>query len=595
MAGHLLLVVLMYSFSENKAQVPLPPTLTVNPPVITDSDSVTLNCQTPSSVSASHCYFRFVREGPAKSFSCLKTMTGTELLLLTHQTLPAEVKVICFYFDVYQSQESNMSSIIIQNPQPTLTVNPPVITDRDSVTLNCQTPSSVSVSQCYFRFVREEPAKSFSCLKTLSGTELLLLTHQTSPAEVKVTCFYLDGDQSQESIMSSIIIQNPQPKLTVNPLVITETDSVTLSCQTPSSVSVSQCLFYTVKEQNTRVTSCLKTLTGTELLNMAHQSSPAVVEVTCYYTAEHRGGQYQSPHSNISSITIQTLPPPTLTAYPPMIRETDSVTLNCQTPSSVSASHCYYITVKGQTLNALSCLTTLTGAELLHTTHQSSPAEVKLTCYYRVKVFSVTSPHSNIFSITINNAVKIESSTMQKTVAGETTTAGIGANKTVTPASKDNITETIAREATTVVIGANKTVTPASKDKITGNKEIWIWKVAIAVTGLGVTVGIILLGLLCTKTRSGKRFYGRSQAGTTDDTLHMRSADGRSLPAHNNKEGYSMVSSVPGADGPSGSENLNSRDPKNENSDTYHVYATISEEPPASALNITAYSTLQSH
>ncbi|XP_040889497.1 uncharacterized protein LOC121179003 isoform X6 [Toxotes jaculatrix] len=554
MAGHLLLVVLMYSFSENKAQVPLPPTLTVNPPVITDSDSVTLNCQTPSSVSASHCYFRFVREGPAKSFSCLKTMTGTELLLLTHQTLPAEVKVICFYFDVYQSQESNMSSIIIQNPQPTLTVNPPVITDRDSVTLNCQTPSSVSVSQCYFRFVREEPAKSFSCLKTLSGTELLLLTHQTSPAEVKVTCFYLDGDQSQESIMSSIIIQNPQPKLTVNPLVITETDSVTLSCQTPSSVSVSQCLFYTVKEQNTRVTSCLKTLTGTELLNMAHQSSPAVVEVTCYYTAEHRGGQYQSPHSNISSITIQTLPPPTLTAYPPMIRETDSVTLNCQTPSSVSASHCYYITVKGQTLNALSCLTTLTGAELLHTTHQSSPAEVKLTCYYRVKVFSVTSPHSNIFSITIN-----------KTVAGETTTAGIGANKTVTPASKDNIT------------------------------EIWIWKVAIAVTGLGVTVGIILLGLLCTKTRSGKRFYGRSQAGTTDDTLHMRSADGRSLPAHNNKEGYSMVSSVPGADGPSGSENLNSRDPKNENSDTYHVYATISEEPPASALNITAYSTLQSH
>ncbi|XP_040889512.1 uncharacterized protein LOC121179011 isoform X2 [Toxotes jaculatrix] len=329
MAGHLLFVVLMYSFSENKAQVLLPPTLTVNPLVITDSDSVTLNCQTPSSVSASHCYFRFVRGGPAKSFSCLKTLSGTELLLLTHQTLPAEVKV---------------------------------------------------------------------------------------------TCFYLDGYQSQESIMSSIIIQNPQPKLTVNPLVITETDSVTLKCQTPSFVSVSQCLFYTVKEQNTRVASCLKTLTGTELLNMAHQSSPAVVEVTCYYTAEHRGGQYQSPQSNISSITIQTLPPPTLTVNPPMIRETDSVTLNCQTPSSVSVFHCYFITVKGQTLNVLSCLTTLTGAELLHTTHQSSPAEVKLTCYYRVKVFSATSPHSDISSITINNPVKEESHTTQTVLTFALTT-----------------------------------------------------------------------------------------------------------------------------------------------------------------------------
>ncbi|XP_026022179.1 uncharacterized protein LOC113021691 isoform X2 [Astatotilapia calliptera] len=51
--------------------------------------------------------------------------------------------------------------------------------------------------------------------------------------------------------------------------------------------------------------SCLQTLTATELLSMAQQSSPAEVEVTCFYMSQHKGGQYQSPHSNISFINIQ--------------------------------------------------------------------------------------------------------------------------------------------------------------------------------------------------------------------------------------------------------------------------------------------------
>ena len=92
-------------------------------------------------------------------------------------------------------------------PQPKLTVNPQMITETDSVTLNCQTPSSVSVSQCYFHFVRGRPAKPFSCLKTLTGTELLKMSYQSSPAEVKVTCLYLHESPSPESDTSSIIIR----------------------------------------------------------------------------------------------------------------------------------------------------------------------------------------------------------------------------------------------------------------------------------------------------------------------------------------------------------------------------------------------------
>ncbi|XP_078024606.1 uncharacterized protein LOC117256946 isoform X4 [Epinephelus lanceolatus] len=115
MAGRLLFVILMYFFAEIQAQALLPPKLTVNPAVITETDSVILNCQTPSSVSVSQCYFRTDRGGPAKGFSCLKTLTGTELLKMTKQSSPAEVKVTCFYLHVSPSPDSDMSSITIHN------------------------------------------------------------------------------------------------------------------------------------------------------------------------------------------------------------------------------------------------------------------------------------------------------------------------------------------------------------------------------------------------------------------------------------------------------------------------------------------------
>ncbi|XP_034725422.1 uncharacterized protein LOC117943416 [Etheostoma cragini] len=94
------------------------------------------------------------------------------------------------------------------------------------------------------------------------------------------------------------------PKLTVNPPMITETDSVTLNCQTPSSVSVSQCYFYTLSGGTVRVFSCLQTLTGIELLKMAYKSSPVEVEVKCYYTVKVGELKSHSPNSDTSSITI---------------------------------------------------------------------------------------------------------------------------------------------------------------------------------------------------------------------------------------------------------------------------------------------------
>ncbi|XP_050930316.1 uncharacterized protein LOC108886548 isoform X3 [Lates calcarifer] len=589
MAGHLLLLVLMYSFSEIRAQAP-PPKLTVNPPVITETDSVTLNCQTPSSVSVSQCYIYTVKEQTAKVFPCVKTLTGTELLNMARQSSPAVVELTCYYTaehrgGQYQSLHSNTSSITIQPlPPPKLTVNPQVITETDSVTLNCQTPFD-SVSQCFFHIVKEQTVRVFSCLKTLPGTELLLMTHQSSPAVVNMTCYYSVnlGEfsyTSPHSDISSITINiPPPPKLTVNPPVIAETDSVTLNCQTPSSVSVSQCYFYTLSG-GTKVFSCLKTLTGTELLNMANQSSPAVVKVKCSYAVKLGEKTPQSPYSDISSITINTVLPPKLTVTPPVITETDSVTLNCQTPSSVSVSQCYFYTLSEKAFRDFPCVKTLTGTELLLMAHQSSPADVEITCYYTVKLGEKTSqsPPSNISSITINNIVETVSTTVQSM-------------------STLTMTETVTRETNTAGIvtltSANNTVKTASDSNVTVR---WMWKVLVAVTGLGVTLGVTSLGLvlLCTKRRSGKCFNKRSQASVSGDIMMTNTDYGRLLPPGNG-EGYSMVSSVRDADGPSGSEKLNNWDPQNQDSDTYHMYSTISEEPAPSALKDAGYSSLQAH
>ncbi|XP_051272381.1 uncharacterized protein LOC127372542 isoform X23 [Dicentrarchus labrax] len=276
------------------------------------------------------------------------------------------------------------------------------------------------------------------CIKCINVINMNILTHSLV---VQCIFLYFPYIKSQFLIRNIIVLiqlfsmsQNIclllfsdllPPKLTVNPPVITETDSVTLNCQTPPSVSVSQCYFYTVSGGTVRGFSCLQTLTGTELLKMSHQSSPAEVEVKCYYTVKIGELKSQSPNSNISTVFIHTLLPPVLTATPLLITETDSVTLNCQTPPSVSVSQCYFYTVSGGTVRVFSCIKTLTGTELLKMSHQSSPAEVEVKCYYIVKVGELRSqsPNSKTSSITIHNIVEKESS-MTQTMPTFTVTKG---------------------------------------------------------------------------------------------------------------------------------------------------------------------------
>ncbi|XP_039467940.1 uncharacterized protein LOC120440170 [Oreochromis aureus] len=63
--------------------------------------------------------------------------------------------------------------------------------------------------------------------------------------------------------------------------------------------------------------SCFHNVTVTELLSLTKQSSPADLEVTCFYSSEHKGEhKLLSPHSNISFLSIQ-IENNTLTSAPP--------------------------------------------------------------------------------------------------------------------------------------------------------------------------------------------------------------------------------------------------------------------------------------
>ncbi|XP_038135820.1 uncharacterized protein LOC119780016 [Cyprinodon tularosa] len=311
----------------------VPPTLTVNPLVIIETDSVTLDCQPPSSVSVTDCYFFIGGGSQARRFNCQKRLKAEMILSLTQRRSPANFHVTCFYLDGHQSPNSNMLTIIIQIPPPELIVNPQLITETDLVTLNCGTPSSVSVDKCFLYFITSKIPRIISCEQTMSGRELLMMTFQTSPAEVELTCYYTvkktDGGQHQSpnSNLLTIIIQIPPPELTVTPQLITETDSVTLNCRTPSFVSVDKCFLNFITSKITKVISCEQTMSGRELLIMTFQTSPAEVELTCYYTVKNTdGGQHQSPDSNIQSVMIN------------KVKELDSTTSQGVSTFSMTAS-----------------------------------------------------------------------------------------------------------------------------------------------------------------------------------------------------------------------------------------------------------------
>ncbi|XP_019214424.1 cell wall integrity sensor MID2 isoform X2 [Oreochromis niloticus] len=150
--------------------------------------------------------------------------------------------------------------------------------------------------------------------------------------------------------------------------------------------------------------------------------------------------------------------------------------------------------------------------------------------------------------------------------------------------------------------------------------------VVLVVVGSGVTVGAILLVLALFRSKRRTEGYSLKRTRTNiqgivvlliytiprtvfihlltelyylppaaDDFVCMTNIDpGRMLP-EGDDGAYSVITSIPGASCATGAEKLNKQERKEQDSDIYHPYATISEKPAAPVSQDMTYSMLQAH
>ncbi|XP_039468786.1 uncharacterized protein LOC116323916 isoform X2 [Oreochromis aureus] len=175
---------------------------------------------------------------------------------------------------------------------------------------------------------------------------------------------------------------------------------------------------------------------------------------------------------------------------------------------------------------------------------------------------------------------------------------------------------------TTSKDGRTTDLTTVSPGKTPSGRKVHtdelIWKPLVVSTGCGVAVGVVLLG--CVLVRNLKRTVpvnsvnSSSQAHCTVvdglmNTTHLGEVDRRIIPfvprlcfhhgrcasgieesPPGNEQSYSVFTSVPAAD-PDSTQEDGQQLQKNE-SDIYHWYSTIPEEPTTSALKSMVYSTV---
>ncbi|XP_029948202.1 flocculation protein FLO11-like isoform X2 [Salarias fasciatus] len=524
MAARLLLFAFMCAFVKNNAQALLQPRVSVNSLLITETDSVTVSCHTSSDIPVSHCDFYHstlkICEG-----SCVQTLTGAELLRRVKKISPAEVELKCSYsvkLDAIHSTspDSDSSTIMINNLlQPKLMVEPLEITETDPVTISCQLPPSVSLSTCYFEFSRQKPAKSLSCLKTLTGKELLSMAEQSSPSEVEVRCFYLDANQSPMSNISTVIIRIPRPELTGYPAVITEMDSVVLKCSTPSSFPVTGCYLKFMRTKVSQSISCDRYLGGVDLLFLAKQTSPAQVDLTCYYTVKHKGADQISPDSHILSIRIESMYEWTTT---PMNVPFSVTTVTPRKPTPEASSPA---STSGPTSSPWSGTVSSPSASVTPrkpTPEVSSPA-------------STSGPTSSPWSGTLSSA---SASVRPRQPTPEASSPDSTSGPTSSPWSG-----TVSSPSASVTPW--KPTPEASSPASTSD---W-WKLMVLQVSCGLTLGIFLLGMtLFCSNRNDKYFHQRAQPNHTGDSVDMWNI-GRLLPADND-ETFTEVIFEPAADPP---------------------------------------------
>ncbi|XP_064857767.1 mucin-3A-like isoform X4 [Oncorhynchus nerka] len=497
-------------------------------------------------------------------------------------------------------------------PQPSLTVIPAVIKERDSVQLNCQTPPSVS--ECYFKMEGQvEFTLPSPCQQTLTGTLLVRWTGQSSPADVKIQCQYSATGSQFRSIYSessTVKIADPKPDITVN-----IDEDFNIICLIPGSVSPdTTCNLYvgeesqpsfTAKIMKRKATSasrqqfCQFTPKHSDLISRLQ--SVRRKEVTCDYRLSS-GPNSLSPRSDGHSF-----------AHLVGVHISDPTTI--QTPSiAVSLTPGPRSTLPPSTTVSPTEVSTVTSTLTPDTTARPST--------------SLTSP---LTPSTAVNPTSGGQSVTESVLAVSTVTSTLTPDITVRPTS---LTSPLA-PSTAVNHTSDLTVSPtlttdtpksptergqSSTDSVVNSnsqKRVWVVQLWQTTVCMASGVGVFWMGLtaVCLCRRTKKTSSQRSTARQDDHSQYdlvmgaMSSAgmlDSRDagiyslitfVPStffHSENAGiYSLITSVPSTSVPPGPFEENGKSSENDNSDMYHVYNSIPDRPATSAQPDGFYSLLQ--
>ncbi|XP_027858991.1 uncharacterized protein LOC114135688 isoform X2 [Xiphophorus couchianus] len=404
----------------------------------------------------------------------------------------------------------------------------------------------------------------------------------------------------------------PQAKLTVDSSLIKDTDSVTLSCRAPAHVSVHQCYFY-VNRGTEAPFPCIKTFTGTELLWMRKQSLPSVAEVRCFYTVKYEAVNSPSPHSDVSHITIS-LKPQLSVNY----RKGQSAFFTCSLPGSVKqdttcnlyfgesshpATTTIIISKTRSSTNQWFCWTEIQENELLR--HLGLVEQKEVSCDYRLerdgKSLSPRSDPYRLTGIVEGDLTEIRKTPTRfmKTTSSSNAVFPIQESFTQTTVTVFTTGATELTKSKTTSTPASSTVTSTSQRTTNVNfifKDTRILAIAAAVVGGVIVVSILVVAAcLIAKRRTGKGLHNRKQANLKDQSVWMKVTDNTEMLPLDKDGVYSVITSAPAADRPTGPGKPATGKPQTEDSDVYHIYCTIPDLPPPSTRDDGVYCLLQNH
>ncbi|KAL4601652.1 hypothetical protein GN956_G25690, partial [Arapaima gigas] len=219
------------------------------------------------------------------------------------------------------------------------------VTEAGSVTVTCVAPPTVGGTT--WRLYRDTQDSPFMTKTeeqnrvqfTVSGRDLLQGTTHTV---VQLSCEYTETgtNVSQRSSQKELKVLGklPPANLTLSPVVLTERDSVRLSCEGPRSLSASQCYFQADRKPAAETPSdCQLSVTGAQLLQMAGGGLVGrVFRVDCQYTVDI-GYRVPSPHSDNVTVTLVEKTEPTVN----LSTHNGETVIRCAAPPPVTGALFY--------------------------------------------------------------------------------------------------------------------------------------------------------------------------------------------------------------------------------------------------------------